>query len=365
MTSEGPLTQSIQRGAALGVSEAEVFANMFGKRVELLSRTPASVEQTLESALALFRQERVAAVLGGSDDAAAEALQRAAREASGLFLNVGAISGRLRGELLDRRTVHVHPGVEALVNAAGLWLIEHAKRTRWGLLVAESAFGAEVEASATTLAKRRSAQVVQRASAPRASADWPAALARLREAQVDAVLVGLEPEPVRAFLDNWRAAGLSGELAVVASDPHYALGAAPATLAGAWPLVWHGSLERYSARELNGRFRRRFEQPLDGAAWAAWAAVKIVTEAAVRAGSLGVQPVLDFVETRLAFDGHKGAALSFRESDRELGQPLYIARPRPGIETGSAEGLEIVAEVSREKLDAVAQRRQAPAESRE
>lgn len=341
-----------------------MFANMFGKRVELLSRTPATVEQTLESALSLFRQERVAAIIGGSDDNAAEALQRAAREASGLFLNVGAISGRLRGELFDRRTVHVHPGVETLVNAAGLWLIEHAKRTRWGLLVAESAFGAEVEASATKLAKGRNAQIVQRASAPRASADWPAALTQLREAQVDAVLVGLEPDPARTFLDSWRAAGLSSELAVVTSDPHYALGAESSTLAGTWPLVWHMSLERYSARELNGRFRRRFEQPLDGAAWAAWAAVKIVTEAAVRAGSLEVQSILDFVESRLAFDGHKGSALSLRESDRELGQPLYIARPRSGTATSNAEGLEIVAEVSREKLDAAAQGRQAPAEKR-
>lgn len=361
VTSEGSLTESIRRGAALGASEAELFATMFGKRVELLART-TTADQTVETAVRLFREERVAAVIGGSSEAAAEALQRAAKEASGSFLNVGAMAGRLRGELADRRTLHVHPGIATLVNAVGLWLIEQAKRTRWGLIVVESPFGAEVETSATALARSREAQVVQRASVPPGFGDWPAVLGRLHEAKVDAVLVGLEPESVQPLLGRYGASGLPADLAVVTSDPHYALEAKPSSLAGVWPLVWHKSLERYSARELNGRFHRRFEQPLDGVAWAAWAAVKIVTEAAVRAGSLGVQPVLDFVETRLAFDGHKGAALSFRESDRELGQPLYIARPRPGVATGSAEGLEIVAEVSREKLDAVAQGRRAPAE---
>jgi branched-chain amino acid transport system substrate-binding protein len=361
VTSQGPLGEAIQRGARLGLAEAELFAKMFGTRVELVERANVADDQALSTALALFREERVAAVIGGASAAAAEALQKASREASGLFLNVGAIGGRLRGELSDRRTLHVHPGVATLVDAAGLWLIEQGRRTRWGLLVAESAFGAEVESRATSLASGRGAQVVHRASLSRSFADWPRTVGRLRAAQADAVLVGLEPDATRAFLDACRAAGFAGEPAVVTSDPQFALEAERSALGGVWPLVWHKSLERYSARELNGRFRRRFEQALDGAAWAAWAAVKIVSEAAVRAGSLEIGPLLDFVETRLAFDGHKGAALSFRESDRELAQPLYIGRARPGTGADGSGGMEIVAEVSRARLDAVAQGRQAGA----
>ncbi len=346
--SEGPLAASILRGAEFGTSEADVFARLFGKRVELLVRTAASEEETQAAGQQLFSSERVAAVIGGATDGAAEALGKAAEQASGLFLNVGATSSRLREAPFSRRTFHVHPGLATLVNAAGLWLLEQ-RRTRWGLVVAQSRFGSEVRAAASALATRHSAQVLLRENVGPSLGDWGAVLGRVRDAQVDAVFAGLEPDVMRAFLASYRAAGLSCELAALSSDPHFALEAETAGLVGTWPLAWHQSLERYSARELNGRFSRRFERALDGAGWAAWAAVKLVAEAALRAESVEVERLLDFFERRVAFDGHKGAALSFRQADHELGQPLYIARPQPG-----AGGLEIVAEVSRERLDAVA-----------
>ncbi len=354
VTSQSPLTESIVCGAELGLSEADLFARLFGKRVEILVRSAATDAQTLAVGVELFRREGVAAVVGGTSDASAEVLRNAAREASGLFLNVGGLAGRLRRELFDRRTLHVHPGVETLVNAVGLWLLEQGQRTRFALVLSESALGAEVGKAASALLAGRSARLVLREGLPSSSGDPAAVAGRLRDARPDAILLGLEPDALRAFLDHHREAGLPGELAAVTSDPHFAVTAEPAELAGVWPLVWHSSLERYSARELNARFRRRFERSLDGAAWAAWAAVKLLTEAAVRAESVEAQPLLDFVERRLAFDGHKGAALGFREADRELGQPLYIARPSRATTAGDAGGLEIVAEVSRERLDAVA-----------
>jgi ABC-type branched-subunit amino acid transport system substrate-binding protein len=350
VTSVGALTPSIRRGAEFGHSEADLFAKLFGKRVELLVRSAATEDGCLAAGLELFRGERVMAVIGGTTDAAAEALAKAAQQASGLFLNVGAIASRLRGPLFDRRTFHVHPGVATLVNAAGLRLIEQGRRTRWGVIVAESPFGSEVEAAASTLTAGISAPVVVQERLAASFGDWAALFGRLRDANVDALLAGLPPEDMRAFLAGYRVAGLSCELAGVPSDPHFALEADAASLEGIWPLAWHESLERYSARELNGRYRRGFQRPLDPAAWAAWAAVKLVVEAAVRGNSVEVEPLRDFLESRLAFDGHKGTALSFRSSDRELGQPLYIVRARPG----TAAGLEVVAELSQDRLDAVA-----------
>ena len=46
-----------------------------------------------------------------------------------------------------------------------------------------------------------------------------------------------------------------------------------------------GGLERFSARELNRRFYRRFEKPAEGFAWTNWAAVKLVIEAVLRSAS--------------------------------------------------------------------------------
>jgi hypothetical protein len=91
-------------------------------------------------------------------------------------------------------------------------------------------------------------------------------------------------------------------------------------------VAWHPQLERYGAAQLIERFRVRFGQPMDGPAWAAWMAVKCVCESALRSRSTDPARMLAFLNSEQAqFDGHKGWPLSFRASDRQLRQPLYLA----------------------------------------
>jgi ABC transporter substrate binding protein (PQQ-dependent alcohol dehydrogenase system) len=95
--------------------------------------------------------------------------------------------------------------------------------------------------------------------------------------------------------------------------------------------IWHPSLERFGAAQLNDRFRARFAAEMDGPAWAGWMAAKALWEASLRAR--GTDPAalrahLERAATR--FDGHKGWPLSFRPGDRQLRQPLYLVADAPG-----------------------------------
>jgi hypothetical protein len=104
-------------------------------------------------------------------------------------------------------------------------------------------------------------------------------------------------------------------------------------------LLWHPSLDRYGARQLNDRFRSRFSKGMDEAAWAAWFAVKVASEAVLRVGS-DPRALAAFVANDLtAFDGHKGRPLRFG-SDHRLIQPLYVVRGA----TGGGESVEEVAQ---------------------
>lgn len=87
--------------------------------------------------------------------------------------------------------------------------------------------------------------------------------------------------------------------------------------------AWHPAFRKFSATELNSRFRERHGRPMDDDAWAAWAAVKMVAEAVVRSGSAQPRRVLDYLRREMAFDGVKGIPLSFR-SDGQLRQPVLI-----------------------------------------
>lgn len=147
---------------------------------------------------------------------------------------------------------------------------------------------------------------------------------------------------------------------VQASDAMYAaaLAARPADAGGAARAVlWHPSLERFGAGQVNDRFRARWGgAEMDGAAWAGWMAAKALWEASLRAGSVEGAALRAYLERESTqFDGHKGWPLSFRPSDRQLRQPLYLV---------TEDGSRVVAEVparpaegagsSRALLDALA-----------
>jgi branched-chain amino acid transport system substrate-binding protein len=350
----GPMAESMVNGTELGLADANALANLFGKQIELLKETTSSPEEALAAGLRLTRQERLLALIGGGDDLSAEALSDAARQGGALFFNVGASSDRLRGDRCHRQTFHVHPSLAMQVGAAGVWLIEERKLTRWALVTNDSPLGREVEEATVAFLTRRGATLLFRERLALGTTDWQPLLQRFRSVAPNVVLAGLDQTDLLGFVRQYRAAGLSAELAGVAPNPRVLFSADPDELAGVWPLVWHHELERFSARELNSKYRRRVKAPLDGLAWAAWAAVKLFGEAVVRGGAADAAGVLKFIEEAPPFDGHKGRPLTFREWDHQLRQPMYLARPRGKEQVAGRVGvLEVIAEVPKGDLDAI------------
>jgi ABC-type branched-subunit amino acid transport system substrate-binding protein len=158
--------------------------------------------------------------------------------------------------------------------------------------------------------------------------------------------------------DALRGAGCArGAFHVQASERMYAaaLAARPDDAADATEAaLWHPSLERFGAGQLNERFRARFGGAgMDGAAWAGWMAAKVLWEASLRARSTepaALRAHLLAPSTQL--DGHKGWPLSFRPWDGQLRQPLYLlaeggARVAGEVPARAAEG----GPTSRELLD--------------
>lgn len=91
--------------------------------------------------------------------------------------------------------------------------------------------------------------------------------------------------------------------------------------------LWHESLERYGAGQVNARFRAQHSVGMDSTAWALWFATKAATEAFLRIDSESMKDLADRLRApNSRFDGHKGRPLSFRPWDHQLRQPLYIFR---------------------------------------
>jgi ABC-type branched-subunit amino acid transport system substrate-binding protein len=133
--------------------------------------------------------------------------------------------------------------------------------------------------------------------------------------------------------DQLRAACRRNSFHIQASDVMYSNAARlSASAPGASVELWDRRLERFGASQLNDRYRAVAHEGMDGGSWAGWAAVKIASEAALRARSTEPSRIRSYLESRAAqFDGHKGWPLSFRADDHQLRQPLYMV-----VESGGA-----------------------------
>ncbi|MEQ8234244.1 MAG: hypothetical protein RLW61_01330 [Gammaproteobacteria bacterium] len=87
--------------------------------------------------------------------------------------------------------------------------------------------------------------------------------------------------------------------------------------------AWHATFEKYAAAQLNRRYQESQGQPMSDRAWAGWAAVKLVANGIVTANTAAPAQVLGHIRGDIAFDGQKGADMSFRETG-QLRQPLLL-----------------------------------------
>lgn len=105
-----PAAASTVRGVTLGVEEAARTGALVGRSLELRTSDPDGAER-------LAREEGVAALLGGWDEASCRALGGLADTAGVLFLNLGCTADALRGAECRRRTFHVEAS-DAMYTAA-------------------------------------------------------------------------------------------------------------------------------------------------------------------------------------------------------------------------------------------------------
>jgi branched-chain amino acid transport system substrate-binding protein len=331
-------------GAQLGAEEATVTAEMFGTKVELIIEEAVTPENVESLAGKLSAQENLAAIIGALDDLTIAKLSDVTQQQPVVCLNTAARGGDLRGEKCHRLTFHIEPDLAMYTHAMGQWLVQ-TNRRRWHFVVSESAPGQEVYRRASRFLQQQGGIDLGRlVITPGQSADKDI-VAPLAQSDAEAIVVALSGEDLERFLEHYKAAGLKPLLAGVPLNMFALWRADPALLQGVWVASWYHELERYSARELNRRFMRRFEKPAEGFAWANWAAVKLVAEGVLRSASTDAKALVSYLEGAPPFDGHKGKALTFREWNHQLRQPLYVLKARESKPENTSDLLELIGEM--------------------
>ena len=247
-------------------------------------------------------------------DAAAEVLGAVAKATAGLdllLLNVSAPDDALRGAQCRSNLMHVIPSRAMLTDAMAQYLVARNWRDVLllkGPLPADAALARAFQASA----RRFGVRVI-------ASRDFvPGNDPREREKNNVALLTAEDGYDVVFIADT------DGEFGrTVPFQTHL-----PRPVVGTEGLIagaWHWTWERHGAPQLNQRFEKLAKRRMEGADWAAWAAVKVVAESVVRSQSTDVMAVADYLRgDALTLDGYKGNPSSFRPWDNQLRQPILL-----------------------------------------
>jgi branched-chain amino acid transport system substrate-binding protein len=331
-------------GAQLGVEEADITAGMFGTKVELIIEDGVTPDNMLALVRKLSAPEPLTAIIAALDDPTTASLSAFTQQERLVCLNTTARGGDLRGEKCHRSTFHVEPDLAMYTYAMGQWLLRN-NRKRWYYIVSEAGFGQEVYHRSRQFLQQQGGADLGRSVITSGQSDFRDVLAQLGGVEAEAVILTLTGEELRHFLEQYRASGLQTLLAGIPLDMIALWQASFESLQGVWVTSWYHGLERFSARELNRRFHRRFEKPAEGFAWTNWAAVKLVVEGVLRSASAEASALVSYLESAPPFDGHKGRALTFRDWNHQLRQPLYVLKVREDEPENPWDRLQLIGEL--------------------
>jgi ABC transporter substrate binding protein (PQQ-dependent alcohol dehydrogenase system) len=312
----------------------------------------------IDDAAALVRVTRTALVLDritAAPGKAAEAIAKAAKERGiSLFLldlppdemrsaaavlkgtpvlafNVSASEDALRREVCAAEIVHVVPSHAMRTDA----MLQHFVSRKWrdvllieGSELGDAAVAAAVLRSAKKFGVRIAAhQKFKLGNDPRdRELNNPALLTAINR-DYDVVIVadqGLE---------------MARQLPFRTTRPRPVAGTT-----GLEPEAWHWTWDRSGGPQLNGRFQaKNGGRQMGSSDWAAWMAVKMISEALLRTGSREVAAIKEHlvkagVEPGGGFDGGKGLAVSVRAWDQQVRQPMLLATPLAVAAIAPVEG---------------------------
>lgn len=102
--------------------------------------------------------------------------------------------------------------------------------------------------------------------------------------------------------------------------------------------AWHPDFVKFAARDLNKRFEAAQGVVMNDEAWSAWAAMRIIADAAANLPEGSSSERLKYIRSEMEFDGQKGEYMSFRETG-QLRQTLLIVENKKLVGEAPVRGV--------------------------
>ncbi|MEF2072579.1 ABC transporter substrate-binding protein [Consotaella aegiceratis] len=318
-------------GARLAIADNNTTGRFTGQNYTLES-VAAADRGAAVSAVETLAEAGVDWVVADLDAGALLAVADAAAGHDMTVFNVGAPDDELR--LRDCRTnlIHVAPSRAMLADALAQYLA-WKKWPRWFLVVGSHPEDEAYAAAIRRAARRFGGQIVEERVYP----DTGGA----RTTDTGHVQV---QEKLPAFLQD----AAEHDVLIVADEnevfgtyvPYHTWDARPvAGTAGLVATAWSPAHEEWAGIQVQNRFMDEFRRRMQEEDMLAWMAVRMVGEAATRAGSTERRAIADYMTgPDFALAAFKGQALTLRPWNRQLRQPILLADGKQVVSVSPQEG---------------------------
>ena len=310
-----------------GVSQTGVTLRVF------LASAP-NLASSVRAAERLVSTDEVSVLVGGFNKEEAQALSEVAAARGVLFFNIGSPDDSLRGALCKANTFHVEASAAMYIDALVDWFASEDKK-RWFLVYEDTPAGQDQFERATAAVLEAGGEIAGTAEVQRQQFVYQDELEQLNASSPDVVLLLLTAQDQELFLAQYEVedfeypiTGFPTEISQT-RDFFFRFSQTAPSAAGYRIALWETTLTQNGAQDINERFMARTGEPMDPAAWASYAAIKIAYEALVATGSTEAAELRQFLESDASFDVHKGSGVSFRAWNHQLRQPLYLLEIDP------------------------------------
>ncbi|WOI38289.1 hypothetical protein R1T43_04420 [Alteromonas sp. CI.11.F.A3] len=303
-------------GAEIGIEDANITGKFLGYALTL------AYINALDSA-AIDAITHAPVVLIDSPDAQYQEAVRsvASINPSALVMNVASGKDAFRHMHCELNVLHTYPSYQMKADALGQWLRVKRLGSVLTLRGAHESDKAYLDAFLRT-AKKFKLNIVE-------AKTWQASFDLRRSAFSEIPLFTRTKKPYDAIFaaDTQRQYAYSLPFNTHLIVP--IMGSA-----GLKPLGWHFTHEQWGARQLQNRFKDKFSRTMNEVDFAAYAAIIAISTALQRSESsdsenngsvTGTQLFNALIGEQLSVAAYKGRQLTFRESTRQLRQPIALA----------------------------------------
>ncbi|MFZ2726141.1 MAG: ABC transporter substrate-binding protein [Methylococcaceae bacterium] len=242
-----------------------------------------------------------------------------------VFFDVATIDDSLRNEQCRANVLHLLPSRAMRADALAQYMVKKRWK-KWFLVVGNTPEDKLFAESLHRAAKKFGMDIVQEKT-------WEHDFEARRNAQSDvSVFTQVDDYDVLVVADEQ---GLFGEyLDYRTWLPRPVIGTQ-----GLIATAWHKTHDQWGATQIQHRFLKAANRPMEEQDYSAYLAVRAIGEAVTRTKAGDAQTLKQYLlSDKFALQGYKGNPLSFRAWDGQLRQPILLAAPRSMVAVAPIDG---------------------------